>query len=113
MDYIEISRELIPLYRSVNDILVGLAEDYSGIVEDGLVVMVDLERREIVGQPSSGQRIIKQGYWGAIKEDERQLVLKQLLESFGSLRVDEIMDLLLHPSKESIQSLLWKPERLR
>lgn len=113
MDDNEISSEIIPLYRRGNDILVGLAEDYSGIVEDGLVVMVDLEQREIVGQPSSGQRIIKHGYWDAIKEDERQLVLKQLLESFGSLRVNEIIDLLLHPPKESVQSLLWKPERLR
>jgi hypothetical protein len=113
MDYNEISRELIPLYKRGNDILVGLTEDYSTVVGDGLVVMVDLERKEIVGQPSSGQRIIKHGYWEVIKENERQLVLKQLFESFGNVRVNEILDLLLNPPKESIQSLLWKSKRLQ
>jgi len=113
MDYNEISKELIPLYRRGNDILVGLTEDYSEVVDDGLALMVNLDKKEIIGQPYSGQRIVKHGYWDAIKEDEIQLVLKQLFESFGSLRVNEIMDLLLHPPKESIQSLLWKPERLR
>jgi hypothetical protein len=109
----EISNEIIPLYRRFNDILIGLAEDYPEVVEDGLVVMVDLEKREIVGQPTSGQRIIKHGYWDAIEVNERQQVLKQVYESFGVLRVNEIIDLLLNPPKGSIQSLLWKPERLR
>ena len=113
MDYNEISEEIIPLYRRHNDILMGLTEDYLDVVEDGLVLLVDLEKREIVGQPSSGQRIIKHGYWDPIERDERQLVLNQLYESFGTLRVNEIIDLLLNPPKESIQSLLWKPERLR
>lgn len=113
MDYNEISKELIPLYKRGNDILVGLTEDYTEIVDDGLALMVNLDRKEIIGQPYSGQRIIKHGYWDAINEGERQLVLKQLFESFGSVRVNEIMDLLLHPPKESIQSLLWKPERFK
>jgi hypothetical protein len=81
MDYNEISKELIPLYRKYNDILIGLTEDYPGVVGDGLAVMVNLERKEIIGQPYSGQRIIKFGYWEAIEEEERQLVLKQVYES--------------------------------
>jgi hypothetical protein len=113
MDYNQISKELIPLYRRGNDILVGLTEDYPEVVDDGLALMVNLVKKEIIGQPFSGQRIVKHGYWEAIKEDKRQQVLKQLFESFGSVRVNEIMDLLLNPPKESIQSLLWKPERLR
>ena len=113
MDDNEISKEIIPLYRRHNDILIGLTEDYSTVVDDGLVVMIDLEKKEIIGQPTSGQRIIKHGYWDAIEVNERQQVLKQVYESFGALRVNEIMDLLLNPPMESIESLLWKPERLR
>ena len=101
------------MYRRHNDILIGLTEDYLDVVEDGLVLLVDLEKREIVGQPSSGQRIIKHGYWDPIERDKRQLVLNQLYESFGSLRVNEIIDLLLNPPMDSIQSLLWKPERFK
>ena len=113
MDDNGISNEIIPLYRRGNDILIGLTEDYPAVVDDGLVVMIDLEKKEIIGQPTSGQRIIKHGYWDAIEVNERQQVLQQVYESFGALRVNEIMDLLLHPPKESVQSLLWKPERLR
>ena len=113
MDDNEISKEIIPLYRRHNDILIGLTEDYSTVVNDGLVVMIDLEKKEIIGQPTSGQRIIKHGYWDAIEVNERQQVLEQVYESFGALRVTEIIDLLLNPPMESIQSLLWKPERLR
>ena len=75
--------------------------------------MVDLDKKRIVGQHFSGQRIIKHGYWDWIEVNERQLVLKQVYESFGALRVNEIIDLLLNSPTESIQSLLWKPERLR
>lgn len=107
------SKEIIPLYRRFNDVLLGLTEDYPEVADDGLVVMVDLDKRKIVGQPFSGQRIIKHGYWDEIEENERQLVLKQVYESFGALRVNEIIDLLLNPPKESIQSLLWKPDRLK
>ena len=113
MDYNEISNELIPLYRRGDDLLVGLTEDYLKVVDDGLALMVNLDRKEIIGQPYSGQRIIKHGYWDAIEEDERQLVLKQLFESFGSVRVNEIVDLLHNTPMESIQSLLWKPKRLQ
>ena len=112
MDDNEISKEIIPLYRRHNDILIGLTEDYSTVVDDGLVVMIDIEKKEIIGQPTSGQRIIKHGYWDWIEINERQQVLKQVYESFGALRVNEIMDLLLNPPMESVQSLLWKPERL-
>jgi hypothetical protein len=113
MDDNEISEEIIPLYRRFNDILIGLTEDYPEVVDDGLVVMVDLDKKRIVGQPFSGQRIIKHGYWDAIEGNEKQKVLEQIYESFGSLRVNEIIDLLLNPPMESIQSLLWKPDRLR
>jgi len=113
MDDNEISKEIIPLYRRHNDILIGLTEDYPTVVDDGLVLMIDLEKKEIIGQPTSGQRIIKHGYWDAIEGNEKQKVLKQIYESFGSLRVNEIIDLLLSPPKDSVQSLLWKPERLR
>ena len=113
MDDNEISNEIIPLYSRHNDILIGLTEDYLTVVDDGLVVMIDLEKKEIIGQPTSGQRIIKHGYWDAIEVNERQQVLQQVYESFGALRVNEIMDLLLNPPRESVQSLLWKPERLR
>jgi hypothetical protein len=111
MDDNEISNEIIPLYRRFNDILIGLIEDYPEEADDGLVVMVDLDKKKIIGEQFSYQRIIKQGYW--IEVNERQQVLKQVYESFGALRVNEIIDLLLNPPIESIQSLLWQPERLK
>lgn len=92
--------------------MIGLAEDYPEEADDGLVVMVDLDKK-IIGEQFSYQRIIKHGYWDWIEVIERQQVLKQVYESFGALRVNEIMDLLLNPPMESIQTLLWKPERLR
>ncbi len=113
MDDNEISNEIISLYRRFNNILIGLTEDYPEVAEDGLVVMVDLDKKQIIGNQFSCQRIIKHGYWDWIEVNERQQVLKQVYESFGALRVNEIIDLLLNPPIESIQSLLWKPERLR
>ena len=113
MDDNEISNEIIPLYRRLNDILIGLTEDYPEEADDGLVVMVDLDKNRIIGHQFSYQRIIKHGYWHAIEVNERQQVLKQVYESFGALRVNEIIDLLLNPPMESIQSLLLKPEGLR
>jgi len=113
MDDNEISKEIIPLFRRENDILIGLTEDYPEVADDGLVVMVDLDKKQIIGHQFSYQRIIKHGYWDWIEVDERQQVLKQVYESFGVLRVNEIIDLLLNPPMESIQSLLWKPDRLR
>ncbi len=113
MDDNEISNEIIPLYRRLNDILIGLTEDYPEEADDGLVVMVDLDKNRIIGHQFSYQRIIKHGYWDAIEVNERQQVLKQVYESFGALRVNEIIDLLLNPPMESIQSLLLKPEGLR
>ena len=113
MDNNEISNKIIPLYRRHNDILIGLAEDYPEVVDDGLVVMINLENKKIIGQPYSGQRIVKHGYWDVIEKDERHQVMKLLDESLEASVVNEIIDLLLNPLMESIQSLLWKPERLR
>ena len=113
MDNNEIGKKIIPLYRKHNDILVGLAEDYPEVVDDGLVLMIDLENKKIIGQPSSGQRIVKHGYWDALEKDERQQVIQLLDESLEASVVNEIIDLLLNPPKDSIQSLLWKPERLK
>jgi hypothetical protein len=113
MDYNEISKILIPLYRRHNDILIGLSEDYPEVVDDGLVVMINLENKKIIGQPSSGQRIVKHGYWDVIEKDERQQVMKLLDESLEGSVLNEIIDLLINPPKDSIQSLLWKPERFK
>jgi len=93
--------------------LIGFAEDYPENADDGLVVMVDLDKKQIIGNQFSYQRIIKHGYWDWIEVNERKQVLKQVYESFGALRVNEIIDLLLNPPMESVQSLLWKPDRFR
>jgi hypothetical protein len=113
MDDNEITNEITPLYRRFNDILIGLTEDYPEEADDGLVVMVDLDKKQIIGHQVSYQRIIKHGYWDWIEVNQRQQVLKQVYESFGAMRVNEIIDLLLNPPMKSIQSLLWKPDRLR
>ena len=113
MDNNEISNKIIPLYRRHNDILIGLAEDYPEVVDDGLVVMINLENKKIIGQPYSGQRIVKHGYWDVIEKDERQQVMKLLDESLEASVVNEIIDLLINPPMDSIQSLLWKPVRFK
>lgn len=105
MDNNEIIEEIIPLYRRGDDILIGLAQDYLQIVDDGLVVMIDIEKKKIIGQPWSGQKIIKHGEWDAIEDNRRDLMIKEIYKALGILKINEIIDLLLNPPKSSIESL--------
>jgi hypothetical protein len=113
MDDNEISKDIIPLYKNGNEILVGLEMDYPQVVNDGLVLLIDIENKKIIGQPWSGQKIIKHGYWNAIEENERVPIIKEIYQAMGNLKINEIIDILLNPPKSSIESLAWKPERIR
>lgn len=113
MDDNEISKTIIPLYKKGNEILVGLVMDYPQVVDDGLVLMIDIKNKKIIGQPWSGQKIIKHGYWNTIEENERIPILKEIYQVLGNLKINEIIDILLYPPKSSIDSLVWKPERIR
>ena len=105
---------LIPLYRTGSRILVGIKEDYpTNIVKDGLVLEIDTKEKRIVNNPWSGQLKLKfSGYYEAIPKNEIQEVLSEIQEAFHETVIMEMVDLLLNPSAEAVESLIWIPERL-
>jgi len=105
---------IIPLYRFESSILVGLDIDFvEPTVEDGLVVEIDLKEKEIKHQPWSGQKKLKFGYYYTVEVSGREIVLEEILNALDKNKIIQIIDILLYPNKESIDSLIWLPERLR
>ncbi len=105
---------IIPLYRFESSVLVGLDIDYvAPTVEDGLVVEIDLEEKKIKHQPWSGQKKLKFGYYYTVEVSDREKVLEEILTALDKNKIIEIIDILLYPKKDSVDSLIWLPERLR
>ncbi len=108
--------KLVPLYLHGGKILIGLKEDYfEDTVTDGLYIEVDLETQNITGIPWSGQKMMKYNgaYVVAIDKSERGNYLHIIENKLDHTTVRKIVDLLQYPPAESVQSLIWKPERLR
>ena len=106
--------ELIPLYQINNRVLVGLKEDHiQKTVNDSLVIEINLKTKKIHNGPWSGQKKLKFGYYIPIGENERKVFFKKITEVFSQNQIMEMEDLLLNPTKESIDSLIWVPKRLR
>ena len=57
--------------------------------------------------------LLKFGYYYPLNENEKQVLIKEIKELFNEAFINEIIDLLLNPSKEAIDSLIWIPERLK
>jgi hypothetical protein len=105
---------IIPLYRVSSLILVGLDIDFpTETVEDSLVVKIDIKNKKIEYQPWSGQKMLKFGSYDVIPVSERKSLTDQINAALGKNMIIEIIDMLLHPNEESINSLVWIPERLR
>lgn len=106
--------KIIPLYHSSNLLLIGLKEDYiQEPVNDGLVIKIDIETRRFEDAAWSLQKMLKFGYFDSISENEREGFLLKIKEAFSLKEIKELEDSLLNPSKESIESLIWLPERLK
>jgi len=114
MDNKDLNMRLIPLYKFESNILIGLKEDYvQSNVKDGLVIEIDMEKKQIITNPWSGQKKLKFGYYYPLNENEKQVINKEINGLFSEMFINEIIDLLLNPSKEAIDSLIWIPERLK
>lgn len=114
MDNKDLIMKLIPLYRFESKILIGLKEDYiQSTVKDGLVIEIDMEKKQIITNPWSGQKKLKFGYYYPLNENEKQVLIKEIRELFSEAIINEMLNMLLNPSKEAIDSLIWIPERLK
>jgi len=106
---------ITPIFKSGPICLVGLQSDFnSPKLKDGLVVQINLDEIKSIVPPWSFQKIIKfSGYFESIKESERLELEMQIAKSLGNDLISEIIDLLQFPPDESIDSLIWIPERLK
>ena len=104
---------LTPLYRLDSRILIGLIEDHqTDYVKDSLLVQIVLESKEIHDRAWSGQKLLKFGFYHAIPKADRVKLMQNISDVFGPALISQIENLLLKPNRESIDSLIWVPERL-
>jgi hypothetical protein len=102
-----------PLYESGREILVGLDDDFREVcVPDGLVMIIDLERKKVLRSPWSGQKILMTGEFTPIMMHLKNEYRKKIKKAFRKRTIAEIEKQLTNPPEEAVQSLLWKPERL-
>lgn len=105
--------KIIPLYRYENLFLVGLESDYQDdVINDGLVAEIDIKRKRIK-TIWSGQKMLKFGNYFSIDKSERSSIYDLITNELGEEFINEIENMLLFPSKEAIDSLIWVPERLK
>lgn len=78
-----------------------------------LVVEVDTNDKIIKHEPWSGQKKLKFGFYYSIKPAECTGIMDEVTQALGKNLIIEIQDMLTYPSKESIESLIWVPERLQ
>ena len=77
------------------------------------MLVLDIENRRIINGPWSGQKILKFGFYSPINEKDEMQISKEIEESFSKEAIFEMLDLLINPSQESIESLVWLPERIK
>ncbi len=106
--------DIFPIYRFDSIILVGLDIDFpTKVVKDSLVVEIDIETKRIVNPPWSYQKKLKFGYYNWISDSERESCKNLIRECLSIKTIGEVIDALQFPSQESIDSLIWIPERLK
>jgi hypothetical protein len=106
--------DIFPIYRFGSLVLIELDIDYSSNkVKDGLVIELNLKDKTLVSPPWSGQKKLKFGFYDAVKESERSELIKEIHSVFGEEKISAFIEMLLHPSDESIKSLIWIPDRLK
>lgn len=102
-----------PLYKSDNEILVGLNDDFRELcVLDGIVMSVDLKDKKIVHPPCSGQKLLMEGNYTPIMVDQKDKYRQKIKKNLKKRMITDIEKQLEHPPQEAVNSLIWKPERL-
>jgi hypothetical protein len=108
-----LSMTLKPLYRSENRILVGLMKDFQELcVLDGLVIEIDLGNGTSVSPPAGGISILKKGSYIPIRQHEKSEYSKIISRKLKKRTLRKIIADLESPPSESIETLVWVPERL-
>ncbi|HLN20519.1 MAG TPA: hypothetical protein VK213_05480 [Bacteroidales bacterium] len=106
--------KLLPLYYFGNSYLICLDADLiEEPVEDILVVEADTGEKIILKEPWSLQKKLKFGYYYSIKPQKRDRIMAELSSTLGKNLLIEIEDKLRFPDKNSIDSLIWKSERIK
>lgn len=104
---------LKPLYKFGNIVLVGLDKDFHEVcVLDGLVIEIDLEKRQALDSPRGGLNLLKNGSYIPIRKDEKSDYIRMLQKRLKRKQLRKIEEELEYPSKEAIETLQWLPERL-
>lgn len=102
-----------PLYKSDNVILVGLEDDFSEpCVPDGLVSAIDLGNRKVLHAPWSGQKILREGEFTPILSHQKNEYRQKMKKRLKKRAIADIEKQLKHPTREAVESLIWKPARL-
>jgi len=102
-----------PLYSSDSKVLVGLEDDFRELcVLDGLVMSIDLERKKIIREPWSGQKLLLEEDYTPILIKQKNTYRQKIRKAFRRKKIAEMEKQLRNPSEEAIKSLIWKPERL-
>lgn len=102
-----------PLYKSDNEILVGLDDDFREVcVPDGLVMSIDLERKKVIRTPWSGQKILMEGNYSPIMLHQKNKYRQKIRKALRKRIIADIEKQLTKPPEEAVHSLIWKPERL-
>lgn len=114
----ELIKDLTPIYKFGNEFLVSLKTDIpldGSIIEDCLILKINSDGT-YSKKPWSGQKMLKfvGGYYKPVSTEERDETLKALLlYRFSNSAIEEILQLLQNPPEDSIQSLIYIPERLK
>ena len=92
----------------------GLDDDFSEVcVPDGLVMVIDLEGKKILNSPWSGQKILMTGDFTPIKIHQKSEYRKRIRKALRKRTIADIEKQLKNPDEEAVESLVWKPERLK
>ena len=76
------------------------------------MVEVDLDRKVVSSEPESGVRKLKEGSFVPIRKNEKKEYSRVIEKKFKRKLIRQIEMDLLSPSQQSIDSLIWIPERL-
>ncbi len=106
--------KIIPLFKFESTYLLGLDIDHPEDPPlDSLVIEIDVSEKSIKNEPWSRQKKLKFGFYYWIEPMDRELIMNEISKSLGKNKMIEIQDKLLYPTKDSIDSLIWKPDRLK
>ena len=104
-----------PIYKSGKNYLVGLDVDFNlPQVQDALVLEISTTDKEIRNPPWSMQKMLKFGEgYEELSDELSHTVGEEIVRHFGADLQIEMIAMLQYPPLDSIDSMIWIPERLR